>query len=156
MINRPIDSQKLELSEDLLCDLPSYQLLALKWQDILEANRRTPLQTRECAGQLIQINEADRAVQLLLETEPNDPNYHVDSLRACLVATIRSSGASQSTIKLVATSLIANGHLSKGVELLCLIDKGIDACRYRTLSLPIGTLIIHANDCSKMTVLTRV
>lgn len=31
--------------------------------------------------------------------------------RACLVATIRSSGASQSTIKLVATNLIASGKL---------------------------------------------
>ena len=33
-------------------------------------------------------------------------------LRACLVASIRSSGASQSTIKLVATNLIASGKLS--------------------------------------------
>ena len=32
--------------------------------------------------------------------------------RACLIATVRSSGASQSTIKLVATNLIANGKLS--------------------------------------------
>ncbi len=52
------------------------------------------------------------------------------SCRACLVASIRSSGASQSTIKLVATNLIANGKLSEGVQLLCLIDKGLDACRY--------------------------
>ena len=72
--------------------------------------------------------------------------------RACLAATIRSSGASQSTIKLVATNLIANSKLlgkgrwwlckgvksviwfmpcsSEGVQLLCLIDKGQDACRY--------------------------
>lgn len=31
--------------------------------------------------------------------------------RACLAATIRSSGASQSTIKVVATNLIANSRL---------------------------------------------
>ena len=54
----------------------------------------------------------------------------MDSLRACLVASIRSSGASQSTIKLVATNLIASGKLNEGVQLLCLIDKGLDACRY--------------------------
>jgi hypothetical protein len=36
--------------------------------------------------------------------------------RACLVASIRSSGVSQSTIKLVATNLIANGKI-KGKEL---------------------------------------
>ena len=38
----------------------------------------------------------------------NDYFYY----RACLVASIRFSGASQSTIKLVATNLIANGKLA--------------------------------------------
>ena len=33
-------------------------------------------------------------------------------------------------MKLVATNLIANGRLAEGVQLLCLIDKGLDACRY--------------------------
>lgn len=50
--------------------------------------------------------------------------------RACLVATIQSTGAAQSTIKLVATNLIANGSVWEGVQLLCLIGKGLDACRY--------------------------
>jgi hypothetical protein len=47
-----------------------------------------------------------------------------------LVATIQSTGAAQSTIKLVATNLIANGNVWEGVQLLCLIGKGLDACRY--------------------------
>jgi hypothetical protein len=47
-----------------------------------------------------------------------------------LVATIQSTGAAQSTIKLVATNLIANGSVWEGVQLLCLIGKGLDACRY--------------------------
>jgi len=77
------------------------------------------------------LGDADRAVQLLLETDPDDTDkFYIDSLRACLVASIRSSGASQSTIKLVATNLIASGRLSEGVQLLCLIEKGADACRY--------------------------
>lgn len=58
------------------------------------------------------LGQADRAVQLLLETDAGADGYYVDCLRACLVASIRSSGASQSTIKLVATNLIANGKLS--------------------------------------------
>ena len=33
-------------------------------------------------------------------------------------------------MKLVATNLIASGRLAEGVQLLCLIDKGLDACRY--------------------------
>ncbi|KAG7230092.1 hypothetical protein INR49_009812 [Caranx melampygus] len=42
----------------------------------------------------------DRAVQLLLETSADNPSYYCDSLKACLVTTITSSGPSQSTIKL--------------------------------------------------------
>jgi len=66
---------------------------------------------------------------MLLETDPSNANYITDLLkycvfcvsfvsvesdhhnRACLAATIRSSGASQSTIKVVATNLIANSRL---------------------------------------------
>jgi len=94
--------------------------------------RRAPGEpTRRCADDLILLGDADRAVQLLLETDPVDSDkFYIDSLRACLVASIRSSGASQSTIKLVATNLIASGRLSEGVQLLCLIEKGADACRY--------------------------
>lgn len=91
---------------------------------------------------------------------PFFPSFFSFFHRACLVATIQSTGAAQSTIKLVATNLIANGNiwegmatnkdwkqlhlfhnsLSKnslahaymisGVQLLCLIGKGLDACRY--------------------------
>lgn len=52
------------------------------------------------------------------------------SVRACLVATVRDTGAAQSTVKLVATNLIASGSIWDGVQLLCLIGKGLDACRY--------------------------
>lgn len=52
--------------------------------------------------------------------------------RACLIATVQSSEVSQSTIKLVATNLIAHGKIWEGVQLLCLIGKGLDACRYLT------------------------
>jgi len=69
-------------------------------------------------------------VQLLLETEPNNPAHYVDALRACLVATTRAEGDSQSTVKLVATSMIAAGKVAEGCQLLCLINKALDACRY--------------------------
>jgi hypothetical protein len=65
-----------------------------------------------------------------LETDSSCDEYYTDALKACLAATIRSSGASQSTIKLVATNLIANNRLTDGAQLLSLIDKGLDACRY--------------------------
>jgi hypothetical protein len=51
-------------------------------------------------------------VQLLLETSADNQHYYCDSLKACLVTTVTSSGPSQSTIKLVATNMIANGKLA--------------------------------------------
>ena len=61
-------------------------------------------------------HQFDRAVQLYLETEADNDQYYLNSLQACLVATVKSSGASQSTMKLVATSLIANGRLSGKIK----------------------------------------
>lgn len=69
-------------------------------------------------------------MQLLLETSADNQHYYCDALKACLVTTVTSSGPSQSTIKLVATNMIASGKLAEGVQLLCLIDKAADACRY--------------------------
>lgn len=51
-------------------------------------------------------------MQLLLETSAENQHYYCDSLKACLVTTVTSSGPSQSTIKLVATNMIANGKLA--------------------------------------------
>ena len=70
---------------------------------------------------LLFVPQFDRAVQLYLETEAENSNYYLDSILACLVATVKSTGASQSTIKLVATSLIANGKLS-GKSGVCVAD----------------------------------
>ncbi len=72
-------------------------------------------------------SQTDRAVQLLLETSADNPSYYCDSLKACLVTTITSSGPSQSTIKLVATNMIANGKLA---GIVCLIAVSSLLCSY--------------------------
>ncbi|XP_071948596.1 WD repeat-containing protein 11-like [Antedon mediterranea] len=120
----------LDCCYDALCTNQSYKRYQLERLCLHDNKRATYAHTKKCAESLMLLGQTDRAVQLFLETESENDSYYVDLLRACLVATIRSSGASQSTIKLVATSLIANGRLSEGVQLLCLIDKGLDACRY--------------------------
>lgn len=51
-------------------------------------------------------------MQLLLETSADNQHYYCDALKACLVTTVTSSGPSQSTIKLVATNMIASGKLA--------------------------------------------
>ncbi|EEC18794.1 hypothetical protein IscW_ISCW014326 [Ixodes scapularis] len=50
--------------------------------------------------------------------------------RACLIASLKTETKAQSVVKLVATNLIASGRTWDGVQLLCLIGKGLDACRY--------------------------
>lgn len=120
----------LESYFDTICDNASYQKYQLDRIALHDSKRATYEHTKKCAENYVMLGQTDRAVQLLLETEPDNDVYYTDCLRACLVASIRFSGASQSTIKLVATNLIANGKLAEGIQLLCLINKGLDACRY--------------------------
>ncbi|XP_043912007.1 WD repeat-containing protein 11 [Protopterus annectens] len=120
----------LDICYDILCENSFFQKFQLERVNLQEAKRSTYDHTKKCADQLLLLGQTDRAVQLLLETSAENASYYCDSLKACLVTTITSSGQSQSTIKLVATNLIANGKLAEGVQLLCLIDKAADACRY--------------------------
>uniref|UniRef100_A0A6I8Q846 WD repeat-containing protein 11 n=1 Tax=Xenopus tropicalis TaxID=8364 RepID=A0A6I8Q846_XENTR len=120
----------LDICYDLLCENSYFQKFQLDRVCLQEVKRSSYEHTRKCADQLLLLGQTDRAVQLLLETSAENPQYYCDSLKACLVTTVTSSGPSQSTIKLVATNMIANGKLAEGVQLLCLIDKAADACRY--------------------------
>lgn len=79
------------------------------------------------ADQLPPTPQTDRAVQLLLETSAENPHYYCDSLKACLVTTVTSSGPSQSTIKLVATNMIASGKLA-GNHIVPTHDTGQLSC----------------------------
>lgn len=84
-------------------------------------------------------SQTDRAVQLLLETSADNSSYYCDSLKACLVTTITSSGPSQSTIKLVATNMIANGKLAGIVtvrELLYLMQTALAVWASAALNAP--------------------
>jgi len=120
----------LPLSMDVLLGNEIYQEYQLKRLSLQDARASTYEQISQCTENSIYLGLTDRAVQLLLETEPTNPNHYNDALRACLVATTRSEGDSQSTVKLVATSMIATGKVSEGCQLLCLINKALDACRY--------------------------
>ncbi|XP_067092514.1 WD repeat-containing protein 11 [Osmerus mordax] len=120
----------LDICHDTLCESNYFQKFQLERVHLQEVKRSSYEHTKKCADQLLLLGQTDRAVQLLLETSADNPSYYCDSLKACLVTTITSSGPSQSTIKLVATNMIANGKLAEGVQLLCLIDKAVDACRY--------------------------
>ncbi|XP_036121101.1 WD repeat-containing protein 11 isoform X1 [Molossus molossus] len=123
-------SSPLDICHDVLCENTCFQKFQLERVNLQEVKRSTYDHTRKCTDQLLLLGQTDRAVQLLLETSADNQHYYCDALKACLATTAPSSGPSQSTIKLVATNMIANGKLAEGVQLLCLIDKAADACRY--------------------------
>lgn len=75
-------------------------------------------------------NNKKQAIDLLLESQPNNSQSFFDSLKACIVAATIDTETFHNTVKLVATNLIANDQLRSGVQLLCLIGKTKDACRY--------------------------
>ncbi|KFD61738.1 hypothetical protein M514_10981, partial [Trichuris suis] len=87
-------------------------------------------QLQHHATALTLLGEYETVIQMLIESDNSRPSYFSDSLKACLLASDRSSPECQSTIKLVATNLIASGKLTDGIELLRSIDKSPDACRY--------------------------
>lgn len=105
---------------------PYYSVLFSSHSSYLPILLMLSLSVSLCATSVITFSclcccfQTDRAVQLLLETSADNSSYYCDSLKACLVTTITSSGPSQSTIKLVATNMIANGKLAGSVT-VCLI-----------------------------------
>lgn len=123
-------SHPLETTYHYLCDAATYkhhelERLAIHESKCLEGEQRATL-----GRSLAMVGERDRAVRLLLDADASHTHFYTDCLRACLLAATHHSAQAQSTIKLVATNLIAAGNIWEGVELLCLIGKAGDACRY--------------------------
>ncbi|XP_060592291.1 WD repeat-containing protein 11-like [Ruditapes philippinarum] len=86
---------------------------------------------RVCSSRYIMTGRVDMAVQVLMETDTDNTEFKADYLMACLSScTTQHTGTSLSTVKLAATHLIVAGQLSDGVDLLCLIGKHLDACKY--------------------------
>ncbi|OQR67106.1 WD repeat-containing protein 11-like [Tropilaelaps mercedesae] len=117
---------------DLLLPQKEFRCMQLHRAMLHESKRGSNYQlTQRCVDEFLLLGDADRAVQLLLETESPNPLFTHDALRACLIACLKTENASQSSVvKLVATNLIASGDMLLGVQLLCVINKALDACRY--------------------------
>ncbi|XP_054721445.1 WD repeat-containing protein 11-like [Uloborus diversus] len=121
----------LDTAYDFFCDSEVYKRLQLDRVHLHLSKRSTYAQTQQCSERLLLLGQTDQAVQLLLETDSENDSFYEDCLRACLLSTVQCCwGQSQSVVKLVATNLIASGRISEGVQLLCLIQKASDGCRY--------------------------
>ncbi|CAL4100716.1 unnamed protein product, partial [Meganyctiphanes norvegica] len=120
----------LETSYHHLCDSYTFKHHVLERLAIHESKALEGEQRVKLGRSLAVIGERDRAVRLLLDADASNQEFYTDCLRACLLAATYHSSQAQSTIKLVATNLIAAGNIWEGVELLCLIGKAADACQY--------------------------
>lgn len=123
----------LDTVYDLLCDGTSYRLMAAERAALYQSKPRAYEHTRQLTRDLLLLNDKDKAIALLLNTEQEHNHFYSNHLLACLAAILQPTGCNgnaHSTLKLVATHLIASGHTWQGVEILILNGQVIDACRY--------------------------
>ncbi|XP_050546910.1 WD repeat-containing protein 11-like isoform X2 [Daktulosphaira vitifoliae] len=119
----------LDSCYDIVCDCMTYKKMQLERVLLHEWKRGDYMHMRRVVDKFMLLGEKTKALNLLLATNVNDPNYYTDALKACLIASV-DSNSNQSTIKLVATNLIADNRIDEGIQLLCMIGKGSQACRY--------------------------
>lgn len=145
----------LDPSFDLLLKNDAYAQVQKEALALFEFERisSSPCGLETCTEYHLLFKNYQRAVQLLLESFPSglsqqskcspssgDTMYYQNALKACLIASLtdhtscemkdKAPSTAEPVIKLVSASLIASGSLDQGVQLLLLIDKIADACRY--------------------------
>ena len=123
----------LDTVYDLLCDSSSYRQMATERAALYQSKPRAYEHTRQLTRDHLLLNDKDKAIALLLNTEPEHSHFYSNHLLACLAAILQPAGChgnAHSTLKLVATHLIASGHIWQGVEILILNGQVPDACRY--------------------------
>ena len=125
------ESSSLPVYFDLLLDPSQLRTLHMNGAALQEKKRAQNYQlTQSITDFHLTLGQKEKAMELLLETPPDNAMYYADVLKACVVAASLSPDTFRNTVKLVATSLIANGSVDEGVQLLSLIGKSLDACRY--------------------------
>lgn len=123
----------LDTVYDLICDCSTYRQMAADRAALYQSKPRAYEHTRQLTRDHLLLNDKDKAIALLLNTEPEHGHFYSNHLLACLAAILQPTGChgnAHSTLKLVATHLIASGHIWQGVEILILNGQVPDACRY--------------------------
>ena len=122
--------ERLPACFGVLCDADELRLQQLDSLAVHKARKLEASQARHITERHVLLGQHTQAVQMLLETDAKEESFYADSLRACVIAAVRTPATAQNTIKLVAMNLIAAGKLDEGVELLCLVGCHLDACYY--------------------------
>jgi hypothetical protein len=122
--------ERLPACFGVLCDAEELRLQQLDSLAVHKARKLEVTEARHITERHVLLGQHTQAVQMLLETDAKEESFYADSLRACVIAAVRTPATAQNTIKLVAMNLIAAGKLDEGVELLCLVGCHLDACYY--------------------------
>ena len=81
-------------------------------------------------SRFIQYGDKHNAIRMLSGSDPSWASFEKDSLLACVVAAASGPEYFERTTKMAATGLIARGDVDLGVQLLVLVGKADEACRY--------------------------
>jgi WD40 repeat protein len=82
------------------------------------------------ASRFILNGDRHNAIAVLSGTDPAWASFEKDSLMACVVAAASGPEYFERATKMAATGLIARGDVDLGVQLLVLVGKADEACRY--------------------------
>ncbi|KAI1731485.1 WD repeat-containing protein 11 [Ditylenchus destructor] len=93
---------------------------------------KTEKQLERAIEHCIIMGKNDLATYSLLNNDHpiNSSDFRLNAFKACLLSSNLRSDESQCLVKLTATNLIASNFISDGIQLLFLIDQGLDACKY--------------------------
>jgi len=97
----------------------------------LGSNTDVPLR-KHLSAESIYIGRKNDSVDILMNSANPSPDKmdYESALMACIVAASIDRSNFVATTKMVAGQLIAQGRLQEGVQLLCLIGKASDACKF--------------------------
>ncbi|CAF0850740.1 unnamed protein product [Didymodactylos carnosus] len=129
-----IRPSSLPFSYDLLLDKTTFEHIQLERAIRHDVKCTTKPMISHCINTYLYLKQIDRAVHLLLDTDPDDTDYAMNCIKACLITSLQNNSnnsTSKNTVtKLVATNLIANSKVDEGIQLLSTIDMCAEACRY--------------------------
>ncbi|CAF0779231.1 unnamed protein product [Brachionus calyciflorus] len=132
--NLPMRKFRLLLKHNsMLLNSKEYRASEIELMNFYKEKLETNQQLIYILKDFLLSNQLDAAFNFLMDTESTSDAFTNNLTKACLISSLKNSNENSQTktsIKLVATNLIANGKIYDGVELLCMIGLVFDACRY--------------------------
>lgn len=83
------------------CDADTIQEQELTRLSMFKSKAKTVAEMRQSTQHHVLLGQNEEALQMLLETDAREPSFYVDSLRACIIATVSSPSTAQNTVKMV-------------------------------------------------------